>query len=52
MELLTRPVPKFIQDAGKAFHKVGDAIAGQNGIFGKNTWAKVGLRTARHARRW
>ena len=41
-ELLKRPVPKFIQGAGKVMHKVGDAIAGDNGIFGKNTWAKVG----------
>lgn len=40
--LLKKPVPKFIEGAGKVMHKVGNAIAGNNGIFGKNTWAKVG----------
>lgn len=40
--VLKRPLPKILKEANKALHKVGDAIAGDNGLFGKNTWNRIG----------
>lgn len=42
IELVKKPVPKIIKGAGKVLKGVGHAIVGDKGIFGKETWAKVG----------